>query len=112
MNNKPPFEDGEPLGKLLREWRVDAPLPPRFQERVWGQIAKAEARLGPSWWVLAQQWVETTLPRPALATAYLATLLLLGMGAGYQQGHMTAAHAKSESQARYIQMVDPYQTPR
>lgn len=112
MTSKLPSENNEPLGKLLREWRVDAALPPRFQERIWERIAKAKTRPAPGWRTLARQWLETKLPRPAFVTAYMAILLLLGVGAGYHQGQTKAAHAKSELQARYVQMVDPYQTPR
>ena len=33
----------EPLDAVLRGWKVDSALPPRFQEQVWRRIARAEA---------------------------------------------------------------------
>ena len=38
-------------------------------------------------------------------------LLLAGLAAGYWQARATNAHAEDTLSARYVQMVDPYQTP-
>jgi hypothetical protein len=112
MKNNQPFENDEPIRKLLNEWRVDAALPPRFQEQVWERIARNETKLAPTLWVVVRKWIETMMPRPVFASSYMAMLLLFGVSAGYQQGQTKAEHTISQLQARYVQMVDPYQTPR
>lgn len=108
-------DNPEPLRKALREWRVTAPLPPRFQERVWQKIQQTGASgtpaETPTVWALFQAWLEAALPRPAVATAYLGVLLLAGVAAGRWQARQTTARLESELGARYVQSVDPYQRP-
>ena len=111
MPDNRPSEKDEALSKLLKTWKPEAQLPPRFQEAVWNRIACADTpRL-----TLRQAltlWVETTFSRPALAVSYVAVLLFAGLGAGYWHGEGKTARAASESRARYVQSVDPYQMPR
>jgi hypothetical protein len=111
MNTNEPSEDDKPLRKVLSEWRVNVALPPHFQEQVWKQIENAEMR-SPNLWMMIWKRVAAMLPRPAFATAYIAALVLIGIAAGYQQGQLKTEHVKSDMQARYVQMVDPYKTPR
>jgi hypothetical protein len=42
--------------------------------------------------------------------SYLMVLLLAGILAGYWQARVTNAHAEEQLSARYVQVVDPYQT--
>src|SRR5690349_15197573 len=81
--NQNPQEDRE-LSQVLKQWVVDAPLPPRFQEQVWQRIARAErkpeATIG--FWALIRQIVEMNLPRPKFAYSYVAILVLLGVVSG------------------------------
>jgi len=95
----------------LSEWRTDAALPPRFQEQVWERIASAEAAHQPSLFATVR-WLAALLMRPSVATAYAMILLLIGITAGCQQGQTKSESIKSQLQTRYVQMVDPYQTPR
>lgn len=108
-------ENPEPLRKLLREWNVNEPLPPRFQENVWRRIEQAEISTAPipttTGWALVKAWLAAMLPRPALAVAYLSVLLVAGMAAGYWQARQTTAHLDNELGTRYVQSVDPYQKP-
>ena len=65
-------EDDRSVDKVLGEWVVDAPLPPRFQEQVWQRIAKTEARPEPSGAWAAQR--ETTRLNAALGSQYVQSV--------------------------------------
>jgi hypothetical protein len=78
-------EKDQKLSQLLQGWKVDVALPPRFEERVWRSIAHAEAEAPVSWWKGVQNWVQSAMPRPALAVAYTVILLAVGGMAGYWQ---------------------------
>jgi hypothetical protein len=109
-------ENPEPLRKVMREWRVTEPLPPRFQEGVWRKIQQAESgatgATTTTLWSVCMTWLASVLPRPAVAVAYLSVLLVAGMTAGYWQARQTTAHLDNELGSRYVQAVDPYQKPR
>ena len=114
MKNPEPIKADEQLSKVLREWKVDASLPPLFQESVWRRIASASAARGTtrSVWSVFAHWIGTILPRPAMATAYVAVLLTVGASAGWAQAHQTNARVKGELGERYARVIDPYLTPR
>jgi hypothetical protein len=114
MERDPSSESREPLRKLMREWKASEPLPPRFQEAVWRRIEGAQAREtgSVSVWQVMGRWIETVLPRPALATAYVAVLLIAGVTAGWTQADQKTARLKDELGQRYIRVLDPYQAPR
>jgi hypothetical protein len=109
---KPEFENPEPLRKVLKEWRSDAPLPPRFQEQVWQRIERAQAPAAPSVWAAIAHWVGTVLPRPALAASYVAVLLTIGVTAGWAQARQQTGRVKAELGQRYVRVLDPYLTLR
>jgi hypothetical protein len=112
MKDNKPFENDEALSKLLRTWKPEAQLPPRFQETVWQRIERADSCVkSPLWQVLADR-IEAALARPALAVAYVAVLFFAGLGAGYWHAEDRTAQATSQSRSRYVQTVDPYQMPR
>ncbi len=100
--------DHDNLDKVLRQWTVDAPLPPRFQEQVWQRIAKSESRTQPA--PLAWLWrlIEVALPRPKFAYAYLAILLVTGVAAGSVAAQMKTNRLDSELSTRYVRSIDPY----
>ena len=110
---KPESENPEPLRSLMREWKVNEPLPPRFQDGVWRRIQQAEATPvnTTTLWSAFRSWLATATPRPAFAVAYLSVLLVVGMAAGYWQARQSTAHLGSELGTRYVQSVDPYQKP-
>lgn len=113
MNTIQPNEDDKKLSKLLHEWKVEASLPPRFQEQVWRRIEKAEhAPSAPSAWTVIAHWVGTVLPRPALAASYVAVLLAIGVTAGWAQAQQETAQVKADLADRYVRVLDPYQAPR
>ena len=113
---KPESENPEPLGKLMREWRVTEPLPPRFQEGVWQKIQQAESSASPAATTTLRSafaaWLSSVLPRPAVATAYVMALLFVGAGTGIWQARSQSSRSHDELGTRYVQTVDPYQKPR
>ena len=112
---KPESENPEPLRKLMREWRVTEPLPPRFQEGVWQKIQQAESSASPATttlWSAFAVWLSSVLPRPAVATVYVMVLLFVGAGTGIWQARSQTARSHDELGTRYVQTVDPYQKPR
>ena len=111
MKSNNPHGDDAPLDALLQEWKPKPSLPPRFQEQVWRRIERSEAAPAPTV-TLAQlfaAWLATKLPRPALATAYVAVLLVIGASVGWSQARHETARVTTELGARYAQAVDPYQ---
>jgi hypothetical protein len=107
-NNSP--GDDAPLDALLQEWQPKPSLPPRFQEQVWRRIERAETAPAPTL-TLAQlfaAWLTSRLPRPAMATAYMAVLLVIGAGVGWSQARQETARVTTELGARYAHTVDPY----
>jgi hypothetical protein len=109
MKTNQPGNHDDPLHKVLQEWHPDVSLPPRFQEQVWRRIERAQA---PSVWAAVSHWIETVLPRPALAASYVAMLLVVGVTAGWAQAHLETTHVRDELGQRYVRVLDPYQTPR
>jgi hypothetical protein len=105
--NQDPDSD-ERLRSVLREWVVDAPLPPRFQEQVWKRIARAEAPSQSLFWTGLARLVEVVLPRPKVAFSYVAALLVLGVTAGSVTAQIKSSHLDATLRARYVQAVDPY----
>ena len=110
MKNSVP-ENDEKLSKLLRESKADAPLPPRFQEGVWRKIEGESAARAkrPSVSEVFAHWIGALLPRPAMATAYIAVLLVIGITAGWAQANQTNTRVKGELGDRYVSVLDPYQ---
>lgn len=107
------FNENDPsLRALLQEWKPEASLPPRFQEQVWRRIERAQAApvLSISLAAGFANWLTNLLSRPALATAYVAVLLVIGASAGWSQARQETARVTGELSARYAQEVDPYQT--
>ena len=103
MNTTPP--DDPQLRGLLREWKPDTALPPRFRESVWRRIEQAEVVAtapASTWWECLTQ----SLLQPKWATAGLLALVLLGGLSGFQAG---ADEAQRAAQNRYVAAVDPYQ---
>ena len=100
-------EDNESLGRVLRQWKVDAPLPPRFQEQVWQRIAWAEAQPAPTLWVSFARWLELTLPRPRFAFSYVAVLLAVGVAAGSLAAQVRTSRLETDLSTRYVQAIDP-----
>lgn len=106
--NQTPEDDG-PLRQTLREWTVDAPLPPRFRDGVWQRIARAETRPAPGLWSSLSRLVEVVLPRPRFALTYVALLLAFGVAGGSLAAQIRTRRLQTDLGQRYVQSVDPYQ---
>ena len=102
-------ENDHALNKVLKQWPVNAPLPPRFQEQVWNRIARVEARPGTvTIWNLVRSLIETNLPRPKFAYSYVAILVLLGVVSGARAAQREAGRLNADLGSRYVQSIDPY----
>jgi len=112
MKTKNPSENDGALSVLLREWKVEATLPPRLKEEVWRRIQHTQVPASSSVWVVIAQWIATVLPRPVLAVSYVSVLLAVGGTFGWAQAHQETAHVKGELGDRYVRILDPYQAPR
>ena len=115
----PPPSSGHPdpaLHRLLQEWQPTDPLPPRFQESVWSRVEQARLRPEPASVAEVARllvralsgWIQTQLPRPALAVAYVAALLAVGGGLGWNQARQESARVREHLSHRYAHSVDPY----
>jgi len=111
MKPENPMQNDAALRQVLRQWKVDAHLPPRFQEGVWRRIERSEPPVPAPAWLLLVQRLTAALARPSLAVSYVTILLLAGLLAGYWQVRITRAHLDETLGSRYVQMVDPYQNP-
>src|SRR5678815_3124545 len=93
MKNNEPGNHDDALRKVLKEWRTDASLPPGFQEAVWRRIEQAErtqtTTAKPSVWAVVADWIETMLPRPAIAASCLVALLAIGAATGLSLIHIS-----------------------
>jgi hypothetical protein len=112
MSTNQPGNQDAALGKLLKEWRTNVPLPLHFQESVWRRIEAAQNPSAPAVWAVIAQWIGTVLPRPALAASYLAILLTLGATAGWSHARHETSRVKGELGERYLRTLDPYAMPR
>jgi len=104
-----PSESEEPVRKLLHEWKVGAPLPPRFSERVWQRIERAQAQVRPSPLDALRAWLANVMPRPAVAFSYIVILFMVGIVTGQWQARVKTEELHSNLSQRYVQSVDPYQ---
>lgn len=101
-------EDDQSLRRILRQWTVDTPLPPRFHEQVWRRIARAETQPATTPWDRLSRWIEVLLPRPQCAFSYVAALLVLGIAAGSLAAQVRAKHLDADLGMRYVQSLDPF----
>ena len=106
-SNQDPERD-ERLRALLRSWVVDIPLPPRFQERVWQRIDRADLQRESPFWAGLLRLVEVALPRPKVAFAYVSVLLAVGVTAGAWAAQVKTSHTQADLGLRYVQSIDPY----
>lgn len=108
MNTESSHREGDPLDDLLRAWNVDTPLPPRFQERVWGRISREEAKSSISEWRAAlASLVARVLGQPVGATAYLSAFLLTGAALGYWGSEQYGQQTEAAWRTAYLYSVTP-----
>jgi hypothetical protein len=101
-------QDGQ-LHQALQAWKVQAALPPRFQEGVWQRIERAESETPRPAWLEMFRFLTSLVNRPALAVSYVTVLIIIGLVAGYVEASAANAHTGQMLSARYVQTLDPYQ---
>ena len=102
-------EDDRGLRQVLREWRVETPLPPRFQEEVWRRIGRGESQAkASSLWAGLTALVGGLLARPRFALSYVTALLVVGVAAGAFAAQAATKRMNADLGARYVQSLDPY----
>src|SRR5262245_633293 len=105
-----PADDG--LRNLLKEWRTDATLPPRFEEQVWRRIERTQFPATPSLWPTIARWIGSVWVRPAVATSYVVILLAIAVTTAWAQARQETARVRDELGQRYVRVLDPYLSPR
>ncbi len=110
LMNEPGQKDQEPLETLLRQWTVEAELPPRFHEQVWQRIARSEARRPSPFRAGLMRLLGVVSPQPKAACACVAALLVLSIAAGSWTAQVESSHLQATLGLRYVQSIDPYQT--
>lgn len=108
MKQENPKNEDPQLSRLLKSWRADGPLPPRFQERVWKRIEAAESVCAKPAEVGILNWMAILFARPAFATACAALLLVAGLATGFVRANHDAERMNTDLANRYVASVDPY----
>jgi ferric-dicitrate binding protein FerR (iron transport regulator) len=108
MRTTPTPESDEQLNKMLGEWVVDAPLPPRFEEQVWRRIERSETAADAPPLTRLFRSVAESFTRPKVAYAYVAVLLAVGMAAGSWTAQVKSNQVETALGERYVGSVDPY----
>jgi len=98
--------DDVKLSRVLHEWPVNGPLPPRFQEGVWQRIEAAEARRGASSWL--PDWLVVIFARPAYAAICATLLVVVGISVGLWKADRVTNRWDNQLAQRYVASVDPY----
>jgi len=102
-------QDDTSLDRLLQEWVVSEPLPPRFDEQVWHRIRRAETEPQASIWALMARLITVVVPRPKVACSYITVLLVVGVVAGAWEAQRQNNRLDSALGSRYLQSVNPFQ---
>lgn len=107
MNASPhPSEDAR-LSELLQEWRTDAPLPRGFQQEVWRRVAAVPPGPMDLWRAWLRAWFLRTFTRPATSFAYIAILVLIGLGTGFFDARQHLREHDNAMAARYLRVIIP-----
>jgi hypothetical protein len=96
----------------LQEWRIESPVPPRFQEQVWRRIEQQESVAAQGFWHGLPTMLAALFARRSWAAGYVAVALIAGTSVGYWQAQEQAGSLSAHLGHQYIQSVDPYQKPR
>jgi hypothetical protein len=112
MNDGRQDHRDDALSKTLKEWRVDAPLPPAFAQSVWKRIDEQAHRANHSVFEVLRSWMDGIVRRPRLAATFLAAFLFVGGSIGWTQGHRDSVRLQDELADRYVRSLDPYRAPR
>jgi len=101
-------ENDAGMQRVLQQWKVDAPLPPAFQDQVWKRISRQEPQAGTNAWAELLRVAGAILLRPRVALSYVTILLVVGVAAGSLTAQVKTSHLDATLRARYVQSLDPY----
>jgi hypothetical protein len=102
--------ENESLRKMLGEWKIDKPLPPRFQQEVWRRLEQRAQT--PTVWETWQTWLENIFAKKSVTLSYVTVLLLAGLTVGYLHGKAHEQSWRAQLAQQYVQSIDPEQRPR
>jgi hypothetical protein len=102
--------EDQSLRKALDQWKIDKPLPPRFQQEVWRRLDQKTRT--PTVWKAWQIWLESIFAKKSVALSYITVLLLAGLTVGYFQGKAHERSWREQWAQQYVQSLDPEQRPR
>jgi hypothetical protein len=102
-------QDNAATSKLLQEWKVTSPLPPRFNDQVWRRIERKDAGPAVEPWTVLRIWIARKFARPSMAAGYVTVLLLAGLLAGYWQARAGTERTARTLSLRYVQTVSSFQ---
>ena len=108
MKDNPDNRADQQLKSLLKQWRIDSPLPPRFRDQVWSRIEANNPAPAISLGPIILAWLRVSVARPGLAYAYALLMISLSVGAGFAKARDYIAQADHTMESRYVQFVDPY----
>jgi hypothetical protein len=110
MQLEPQNDDrDDELSDVLKEWRVEASLPPRFREGVWRRIAISQEKRGAwigFWRSVAFRW-EAIVQKPIGVAACLVFFAAVGVGIGTWHAREFTQSAQTAWQYAYFQSVSP-----
>lgn len=96
------------VSNALRDWKVAATLPPRFNEQVWHRIEVADEHRHTLWQLVSSR-VDALFAKPAMAVAYMGVLTALGLALGLAHAEKKSSEVQTSLSSRYVQAIDPYQ---
>jgi hypothetical protein len=102
----------ESLNKALKAWEVTESLPPGFKGTVWRRINALDCAPARSLREGIEAWLASVLFKPAFAPAYLGVVLAAGLVGGLWAGREQSSQWEKDLATKYVQSVDPYQSPR
>src|SRR5512133_2838226 len=100
--------NSESEDRVLKQWVVTTPLPPRFQENVWSRIAGSQRAAPAAFWPALIQLISSSFTRPKVAYSYAAVFVALGIAAGSWTAKVKATRLETDLGQRYVQSLDPF----
>jgi len=97
------------LREKIAAWRIEACVPPDFQQRVWKRIAARGAANIDSPWLTWLRILATRFSIPRLALTAVVVGLLIGTTSGVVEASRWNLATWNRLEAKYVESIDPYQ---
>src|SRR5690242_9440901 len=98
-------QNDESLRQHLQEWRINRPVPPRFQEQVRQRIERQDRAAAAGFRFRLQTLLARLFTRPAWVAGYVAAALVAGLSLGFWQAQEKAGTLTARLEHQYIQSV-------